>query len=64
MAKLVYADERGKLYDHPRLGMAGRSGETCVPVPEEDLVPLPEGTRFFTMPGSHPVGVAPRRRGF
>ena len=64
MARLVYADEKGTLYDHPRLGMVGKSGAACVPVPEEDLIPLPEGTKFFTMPGSHPVGVTPRRRRF
>jgi len=33
-------------------------------VPEEDLIPLPEGTRFFTMPGSHPVGIDPGSRTF
>jgi len=64
VARLVYADEKGTLYDHPRLGMVGKSGAACVPVPEEDLIPLPEGTKFFTMPGSHPVGVTPRRRRF
>ena len=63
-AKLVYAGEGGKLYDHPRLAMAGKSGTGCVPVPEEDLIPLPEGTRFFTMPGSRPVGIDLRGRGF
>ncbi|HEY7676075.1 MAG TPA: radical SAM protein [Candidatus Methylomirabilis sp.] len=61
-AKLVYADERGRLYDHPQLTMAGKSGAVCVPVPDEDLIPLPEGTRFFTMPGSRPVGIVPGAR--
>ncbi len=63
-AKLVYADEQGRLYDHPRLGMAGKAGTACVPVPGEDLIPLPEGTRQFTMPGSQPVGIAPGSRRF
>ena len=63
-ARLVYADQQGRLYDHPRLAMAGKAGAACVPVPEEDLIPLPEGTRFFTMPGSHPVGIGPRSRTF
>ncbi len=64
MARLVYADEAGNLYDHPRLVMAGKSGEACVAVPEEDLIPIPEGTKFFTMPGSQPVGIGPRGGGF
>lgn len=57
-ARLVYADGDGRLYDHPRLAMAGKAGTAWVPVPDEDLIPLPEGTRFFTMPGSRPVGIA------
>ena len=63
-ARLVYADEQGKLYDHPRLNLAGKSGTACVPVPEEDLIPLPEGTKFFTMPGGQPVALGPHGRGF
>ncbi len=59
-ARLVYADEQGNLFDHPQLLMAGKAGAACVPVPDEDLIPIPEGTKFFTMPGSHPVGIGPR----
>ena len=62
--RLVYADDKGRLYDHPRLTVAGKAGTALVPVPEEDLIPIPEGTKFFTMPGSHPVGIAPRDRTF
>ena len=56
MAFLVFADRKGKIYDHPKLAMGGASGHTWVRVPDEDLIPLPEGARLFTMPGTYSVG--------
>jgi molybdenum cofactor biosynthesis enzyme MoaA len=56
MAFLVYADQKGRIYDHPSLEMGGASGSEWVRVPDEELIPLPEGMRLFTMPGAHPVG--------
>ena len=56
MAFLVFADQKERIYDHPTLEMGGASGATWVRVPEEELIPLPEGARLFTMPGAHPVG--------
>ncbi len=53
---LVYSDCEGKVYDHPSLGMAGRSGRSFVLPQEGELVPLPEGSQLFTMPGRSPVG--------
>jgi pyruvate-formate lyase-activating enzyme len=60
--KLVIADANGEIREHPYLGMLGRSGPEIVPVPSEDLVRIPEGSKLFTMPGSHPVAWDPRRR--
>jgi pyruvate-formate lyase-activating enzyme len=62
--RLVVADGDGQILDHPFLGMAGRSGADVVPVPSEDLIRIPEGSKLFTMPGSHPVAWDPRRRAY
>lgn len=56
MAFLVFADRHEQIYDHPTLEMGGASGNSWVRVPDEELIPIPEGTRLFTMPGAHPVG--------
>ena len=56
LPRLVFADCNGRIYDHPSLGMAGRSGHSFVLPEEEELVPLPEGSQLFTMPGRFPVG--------
>jgi pyruvate-formate lyase-activating enzyme len=52
----VFADRHERIYDHPTLEMGGTSGDSWVRVPDEDLIPIPEGTRLFTMPGAQPVG--------
>ncbi|MFI5340497.1 MAG: radical SAM protein, partial [Candidatus Methylomirabilales bacterium] len=64
MARLVVADSKGQILDHPSLGMAGRSGPDVVEVPTEDLLRVPEGTKLFSMPGSRPVAWDGRRRAF
>jgi pyruvate-formate lyase-activating enzyme len=56
LPRLVFADCNGAVYDHPHLKMAGRSGDSFVLPEEGELVPLPEGSQLFTMPGRFPVG--------
>lgn len=56
---LLYADDRGKLYEHPVLRMAGFSGYEPFPLEEADLVPVPEFSKMFFLPGCPPVGVDP-----
>jgi pyruvate-formate lyase-activating enzyme len=56
LPKLVFANCNGKIYDHPSLEMAGRSGHTFVLPKEAELIPLPEGSQLFTMPGRSAVG--------
>jgi pyruvate-formate lyase-activating enzyme len=56
MVSLVFADEKGRIRDHPGLEMGGASGTAWVRVTDENLIPLQEGTRLFTLPGAHPVG--------
>jgi pyruvate-formate lyase-activating enzyme len=52
----LVADEQGEVFEHPDLLLAGMNG-TCVVTPEAaELIPLPEGSRLFTVPGTPPVG--------
>ncbi len=58
---MVVADSDGQILDHPHLGMAGRLGADVVAIPPEDLLAIPEGTKLFTMPGSHPAAWDPKQ---
>ncbi len=58
--RLVFADASGAIYDLPDLEMAGRSGASFVRPAPEDLIPLPEGSELFVLPGRLPVGIDPR----
>lgn len=53
---LVYADTEGNIFDLPGLRMAGRSGRFLHPVDPVDLIPIPEGSELFVIPGRMPVG--------
>ena len=55
MPKLLYADERGNIFDHPRLHMAGMNGPEAVLPEDVELIPLPEGSRIFTIPATPPI---------
>jgi hypothetical protein len=56
---LVFADESGNIYDHPDLLMLCRRGnELTLPRPDE-LMPLPEGSEFFLLPGRSALGFDP-----
>ena len=57
MPRLLYADDRGVVYDHPALRAAVRTGDDLV-APRERPVPLPEGATLTMLPGRRPVGVA------
>ncbi len=56
---LVYADENGNIYDNPELLMLCRRGaELTLPRPDE-LIPLPEESEFFLLPGRGALGLDP-----
>ena len=56
---MLYADPRGRIYEHPEYRMVGCSGNTrCLP-DGEDLVPMPEYSKLFYLPGCPPVGLNP-----
>ena len=64
MVLALFADKAGRIFDHPYLEMAGRSGHQIVRVKEEDLVPLPEGSRLFYLPGREALGWDSAKRTF
>ncbi len=52
----VIADENGEVFEHPELLMAGMNGMTIHHPDADELIPLPEGSRLFTIPGTPPIG--------
>jgi pyruvate-formate lyase-activating enzyme len=57
---MVFADEDGNIYDHPELLMLVRRGrELTLPRPDE-LIPLPEGSDLYLLPGRHALGLDPQ----
>ena len=56
MPRLLFADDRGVVYDHPTLRAAVRSGDDLA-APRERPVALPEGATLSMLPGRRPVGV-------
>lgn len=56
----VVADDKGEVFEHPELLLAGMSGDAVVRPQAEELIPLPEGSRLFTIPGAPAIGFDPR----
>jgi pyruvate-formate lyase-activating enzyme len=56
--RLLFADEKGVVYDHPRLLAAARSADEVL-FPGERPVPLPPGGILCLLPGRRPVGFDP-----
>jgi pyruvate-formate lyase-activating enzyme len=57
--RMVFSDEKGRLYDHPELLPAGMDGPEPEPLAEKDLIPVPRGSDLMMLPGRHPVGIDP-----
>lgn len=62
--KLLYADAKGNIYDHPYLDMVGMNGSEFVLPENVELIPLPEDSRLFTMPAMPPVAWDARKKAF
>ncbi|MDY7035139.1 MAG: radical SAM protein [Thermodesulfobacteriota bacterium] len=56
---MLYADKEGRIYDHPYYRMAGFSGNDPVDIKDEDLIPVPEFSKLFYIPGCPPIGLDP-----
>ncbi|WP_223924087.1 radical SAM protein [Geobacter sp. AOG2] len=61
---MLYADEKGNIYDHPELCMAGMNGNVPVLPEDVELIPLPEDSRLFTMPAMPPIAWDERQQSF
>lgn len=56
LPRMIYANEKGQIFDHPFLKMAGSSGG-AFRIPEfKELIPIPEGSELFLLPGRYPIG--------
>jgi pyruvate-formate lyase-activating enzyme len=64
LARLLFADAEGRVFDHPRLLMAGRSADELRLPESADLIPLPEGSDLFVLPQRTPVGFDPEEGRF
>ncbi|GFE62520.1 radical SAM protein [Geobacter sp. AOG2] len=64
LPKMLYADEKGNIYDHPELCMAGMNGNVPVLPEDVELIPLPEDSRLFTMPAMPPIAWDERQQSF
>ncbi|MBJ8192099.1 radical SAM protein, partial [Bacillus cereus] len=56
---LVYADEKGNVYDHASLYGLARSADMIVEIMKDELIPLPEGATLVSLPSTRPVGMNP-----
>jgi len=56
--RLLFADDRGQVYDHPHLLAAARSGDGLLR-PRERPIGLPLGGTLCLLPGRRPVGIDP-----
>ncbi len=54
--RLLVSDAQGSIFDLPAYYMAGRSARDTVKVDPADLIPLPEGSQLFFLPGRKAVG--------
>ncbi len=52
----LVADAHGEVCEHPELLMAGMNGRMFVLPDAAEMIPLPEGSRLFTIPNTPPVG--------
>lgn len=57
MPCLIFANEKGEILDFPELEMAGRSGSWYSRPELTDIIPLPEGSDLFVLPGRVPIGI-------
>jgi pyruvate-formate lyase-activating enzyme len=53
----LYGNEKGELFEHPRIGMVGRSGDKWLVPEEKEMIPLPRGSSIIRIPGYIPVGL-------
>lgn len=53
---LIFSDSSGRIFNHPSLRIAGKSGDKILIPDSSELLPLPQGSQLFTLPGRVPIG--------
>ncbi len=56
---MLYADEKGRIYNHPFLRMVGFSGPNPAAVTKADLIRVPQYSKLFYIPECPPMGMDP-----
>ena len=56
----VVADSKGRITDRTELAAAGRSGRAIYPIDPAHLIPLPESSRLYLLPGRRALGFHPK----
>lgn len=56
---LVYADEKGNIYNHDQWYGLGRGGDIVSELLDDELIPLPSGATLVAMPDTNPIGLDP-----
>jgi hypothetical protein len=56
---MLYADMKGRVYEHPYYRMAGFSGASIAGLEDEDLIRMPEFSKLFFIPDCPPIGLDP-----
>ncbi|MFO8089215.1 MAG: radical SAM protein [Desulfatiglandaceae bacterium] len=59
LPSMLYADEKGRIYDHPFYRMAAFSGTKPFPLNTADIIDMPEFSKLFFIPDCPPVGLDP-----
>jgi len=61
---LVFSDSSGRIFNHPSLKLAVKSGDRIFTPDPSEILPLPKGSQLFTLPGRIPVGWNEDQGGF
>lgn len=59
MFQLVYADRKGRMYEHSGIIAVGRTGNVYTEMDEVETIPLPDGASLVLIPDGIPIGIRP-----
>lgn len=60
MFQLLYADNKGRMFEHDKFTAGGRTGNLFTEMTADEAIPLPEGASLVLVPGGRPVGIDSR----
>ena len=53
----LYANDKGEVFEHPEMGLLGRTLDSWVVPESEEMIPLPRGASLVMVPEHYPVGL-------